>query len=361
MKKIGRYRRKKQKKLIIIGSMSLLLFLCVGYAAFSTNLSMNAKGNIKERTDFYVSANGSDINGYGTKEKPYATIQKAYNSVKEKANIYIMTDLKISETVLFDQNKNITLKSENGNYKLTRDNMKDYILKITSGEINISNLTFDGENKEAQASLLRSEGTENNIVSLTLGENTIFQNNIDLEDHGGGTSILYSNVIIDGTKFLNNNANYGGGGFIARYSDVTINYAEFIGNEAGDGGAIYFGDKTLTINDVLIQNNSSLDKHDIITNGGAIGLHAATMNMYNGKIIDNKTDGLGGGIFASVSNDVSQDVGSTLNIYKGEISGNSAAVAGGGIYVSKLSIFNNQNAIIKNNTPDNIYYSPTEN
>ena len=361
MKKIGRYRRKKQKKLIIIGSMSLLLFLCVGYAAFSTNLSMNAKGNIKERTDFYVSANGSDISGNGSKEKPYATIEKAYDSAPTQANIYIMTDLKISETVLFDQNKNITLKSENGNYKLTRDNMKDYILKITSGETNISNLTFDGENKEAEGSLLRSEGTENNIVSLTLGENTIFQNNVDLEDLGGGASIRYSNVIIDGTKFLNNNANYGGGGFIARYSDVTINYAEFIGNEAGDGGAIYFDDKTLTINDVLIKNNSSLDKHDTITNGGAIGLHSATMNMYNGKIIDNKTDGLGGGIFVGVGNDVSQDVGSTLNIYKGEISGNTAGVAGGGIYVSKLSTFNNQNAIVQNNTPDNIYYSPTEN
>ena len=30
--------------------MSLLLFLCVGYAAFSTNLSITAKGNIKEKT-----------------------------------------------------------------------------------------------------------------------------------------------------------------------------------------------------------------------------------------------------------------------------------------------------------------------
>ena len=41
---------KKQKKILIIGSLSLLLFLCVGYAAFSTNLSITAKGNIKEKT-----------------------------------------------------------------------------------------------------------------------------------------------------------------------------------------------------------------------------------------------------------------------------------------------------------------------
>ena len=49
MRKIGRYRKKKQKKILIIGSLSLLLFLCIGYAAFSTNLSITAKGNIKEK------------------------------------------------------------------------------------------------------------------------------------------------------------------------------------------------------------------------------------------------------------------------------------------------------------------------
>ena len=50
MRRVGRHRRGKQKKILIIGSLSLLLFLCVGYAAFSTNLSITAKGNIKEKS-----------------------------------------------------------------------------------------------------------------------------------------------------------------------------------------------------------------------------------------------------------------------------------------------------------------------
>ena len=50
MRRIGRHRRKKQKKILIIGSLSILLFLCVGYAAFSTNLNIKAKGNVKEQT-----------------------------------------------------------------------------------------------------------------------------------------------------------------------------------------------------------------------------------------------------------------------------------------------------------------------
>ena len=45
-----RYRKKKQKKIIIISFLCLMLFLCVGYAAFSTNLSITAKGNVKEKS-----------------------------------------------------------------------------------------------------------------------------------------------------------------------------------------------------------------------------------------------------------------------------------------------------------------------
>ena len=354
MKKV-RYRRKKQKKILIIGSMCLLLFLCVGYAAFSTNLSLKAKGNIKEHTDFYVSANGSDVTGYGTKTKPYATIEKAYDSAPAKANIYVMTDLKISETILFDQNKNITLKSETGNYKLTRGNMKGYILKITSGETNISNLTFDGENKEAQGGLLRSEGTENNIVSLTLGENAIFQNNIDFEDYGGGASMQFSNVIIDGAKFLNNNANAGGGGgFITKDSTVTINYAEIISNEAINGGGFFSLRDIVVINDINIKNNSA-------AMGGGINLSSSTLTMHNGEISSNVATNRGGGIIVGRLFNLLEHPISNLTIYNGTITANNATKGGGGIAIDDTCTFSNQTAAIQNNIPDNIgYFNRTE-
>ena len=41
-----RRQMKKQKRIIIISSLCLLLCLCVGYAAFSTQLSIRAKGNV---------------------------------------------------------------------------------------------------------------------------------------------------------------------------------------------------------------------------------------------------------------------------------------------------------------------------
>lgn len=48
MRKIRKVKRKKQEKLIITLTLSLLLFLCVGYAAFQTQLNLKAKGNIKK-------------------------------------------------------------------------------------------------------------------------------------------------------------------------------------------------------------------------------------------------------------------------------------------------------------------------
>ena len=43
-----RKQMKKQKHIIIISSLCLLLCLCVGYAAFNTQLTLKAKGNVKE-------------------------------------------------------------------------------------------------------------------------------------------------------------------------------------------------------------------------------------------------------------------------------------------------------------------------
>ena len=42
---------KKQNKIIIVCSLCLLLCLCVCYAAFSMNLSITAKGNVKEKSN----------------------------------------------------------------------------------------------------------------------------------------------------------------------------------------------------------------------------------------------------------------------------------------------------------------------
>ena len=111
MRNIGKYRRKKQKKILIIGSLSILLFLCVGYAAFSTNLKVMTRANIKDRHNLYIASFGSDTKGNGTKEKPYATIEKAYDSAWQNSTIYVMDNITPKSKLTMDDNKDILLTS----------------------------------------------------------------------------------------------------------------------------------------------------------------------------------------------------------------------------------------------------------
>ena len=59
-------RRKNQNKIILIGMFSLLLFFSIGYAAFQTNITLTAKGNIKKKSttiknysNYYINYNWS--------------------------------------------------------------------------------------------------------------------------------------------------------------------------------------------------------------------------------------------------------------------------------------------------------------
>lgn len=54
MRLTKRGKLKRQKSLIILGTFSMLLFFSVGYAAFSTTIRLNAKGNVHPTTTYTV-------------------------------------------------------------------------------------------------------------------------------------------------------------------------------------------------------------------------------------------------------------------------------------------------------------------
>ena len=58
----------------------------------------------------YVSANGSDTEGAGTFEKPYATLVRAVGAAQDGATIRVMTDLTINELVRVTD-KHLTITS----------------------------------------------------------------------------------------------------------------------------------------------------------------------------------------------------------------------------------------------------------
>lgn len=348
--KIRRKRKTKNKKIIII-SITLLLFITIGYAAFSTNLSLTAKGNIQPRNNLYVSSNGSDTTGNGTQEKPYLTVQKAYDSAWENATIWIMDNITIDKTVQFNQDKNITLTSEENEINsLLRGEEKETIILINAGKTTFTNITLDGQNKEANHALLRGYMSE-----INLEKGTTIQNNIDLIDRGGGANFSRTMININGATFSNNIAAAGGGGsFISRNSNITINNGNFISNSSKNstGGAIFFGDKgyTLTINNAIFKNNKAF------SSGGAITIASATLKFNGGEISNNEAQTYnGGGIFAYSLLSNPDNGYSNITINGGLISNNKASKNGGGIYLVAGNTYNYIKGTISNNTPNNVY------
>ena len=343
---------KKQKKIIIVSTLSLLLILTVGYAAFSTTLSLKAKGNIQPRSNLYVSANGSDETGNGTKNKPYKTINKAYEVAEDTATINILTDLIINKEAYFNE-KNITIQSAEGidPVSLIRDSNYDgSLLSQYKGEVTIKNIVLDGNNIEANWPLLSIEYSNANLEY-----GAVFQNNINNKDQGGGARFVNSDVVINGAKFLNNTTQHqpGGGGaaILSRWSNITIEDGEFTGNTSkySTGGAIFFGDNgyKLTINGGIFKNNSA-------GNGGCITVASGEMVINGGEISNNKAQYYGGAIYIYSLNDDDSNGFGTITINNGTITNNTAGSNGGGIYIVKGHKYNYVGGVISNNTPNDV-------
>ncbi|MEI3508303.1 MAG: hypothetical protein V8R01_04175 [Bacilli bacterium] len=336
-----RRKNKKQIRIIVCISICLLLIMTAGYAAFSTNLTLTAKANIDPRTTIYVSSSGNDEQGNGTKNKPYTTIQKAYEAAASKATIYVINSLSVDKIIMFDQDKNITLSGYEGVQTISRGKLNDAILVATKGKILFENITFDGLNKEANNSLIRLEN-----CTATLGENTIIQNNIDTGDHGGGLIVRDSNIFINGAQIINNkislDGNNGGGGILSRNSNITINSGIISNNYARNGGGVWFGD----IGSVLTINNGTISENISELNGGGIVLSHAKSIIKNGEIINNKSNDIAGGIYIYYGE---------LTMKGGSIKNNTANKKGGGIYKHSIGTYTYENGIIDSNIPDNLF------
>lgn len=316
----------KQKKIIIIGSLSLLLFLCIGYAAFNIQLSLRAKGNIKIRRDYYVSNNGNDKSGYGSKEKPYKTIQKAYDMAPSntQVTIYVMSDLTVTSTINFDKDKIIKLTSYNNiNNKssLIRDStFTSYMLNQTKGDLALENIILDGNNVPAEWPIVFIGST------ASVENGSIFKNANNQKDYGGAIWVNGGTLTINGGEFSNNKTVAGGSAIFVSGENVT---------------AVVHHLGTLIMNDGLITNNKAWN--------GAIYNDGHT--TINGGIISNNTADLwGGGIWSN----------GTLIINNGTITGNKVIgsdqgnYGGGGIFYKRGSTFKQIGGTVSNNTPNNI-------
>ena len=107
-----RRQMKKQKRIIIISSLCLLLCLCVGYAAFQTTLTLKAKGNIKEMPNCEMG--GIKVNTVTDGDGLYKDIYEEERCVYrgQDPDNYIMFN---------DELWRIVAKEADGTYKIIRN------------------------------------------------------------------------------------------------------------------------------------------------------------------------------------------------------------------------------------------------
>ncbi len=328
---------KKQKKAIIIGSLGLVLFLYVGYAAFSTNLNLNAKGNIVILKDLYVASFGSDTKGNGTREKPYATIQRAYNMAGDIGSIHILDNITQVQTINFDKDKEITLDSVNNNALIRDTSLTNALLNITTGTTTFKNITFDGNNVEASAALITIYDSD-----IFIENESIFKNNYNSNNWGGAIYLKNSTLTLNGGEFYNNTVTAGGAAiFVYDRSTLIMNNGKIHDNKAKDGAIWSRGE--IVINDGEIYNNTS-------SNMGAGIASSGKVSIYNCKIYNNNAR-IGGGVALGYYTNYE----SILYMYGGNIYSNVATQNGGGIYVTKGANYVQTGGIIENNNPDNVY------
>ena len=365
-RKLRRKQLKKRNRKILILSTILISILSIGYGAFQTVININATGKI-QKTDFYVSNIGSDTEGNGTKEKPYLTIEKAYEKAGKKATIYIMTDIRPSKQILFDKEKTITITSysENSeinkiikdeNYQSNSNIYNDYMISIKKGTLQTKNIIVYGSDILYPGGALL---VYNTALLKIQNETTI--SNFKASDSNGSairiqfngsrvTNKEYDLLIEDSTIKDNYSSNNSGAVFVNFDTKAIIKNGNIVNNSAEDAGAININGGQLDI------YNSNISYNNAKRYGGAFYTTSLTysnifyqgiLNIYGKTTINNNNANISGAIYIGTNSIV------TMN--DGTISHNTATTSNGGIYKHTNGTFNKNGGIICENTPSNEY------
>ncbi|MEI3508078.1 MAG: InlB B-repeat-containing protein [Bacilli bacterium] len=192
------------------------------------------------RNDLYVSSSGNDTTGYGTINKPYASIQKAYDSANSMANINVMTDITQKSTITMNSNKSITLQSYNVsgaiNSIVRSDSLTSHIINQSGGNLILKNIMINGNNVEAEASMI------NVLSNTTVESGTKITKANNINNYGGAVSVNGGIFTINDGEIYGNKTPTTSGAAVFVYPDhTTVDYSETCkkGTFIMNGGKIY--------------------------------------------------------------------------------------------------------------------------
>lgn len=267
-------------------------------------------GWYEDNSAFTASA-GNDTTGNGTKKKPFATIQKAVDTViaqndgADDYTIYVDGTLDGTTAALLGTDGMADFAASNKNLTLTIKSLSD------------TKATLDAKQKSRAMKVRSASG----VLNLTL-ENLVIKGGKTDDGSGGGIEFYSTggSLTMKGCEVRDNEAFFGGG--IYASSALEMESCTVSGNTAArDGGGINLDANAVTMKDCEITGNTAT------RNGGGIYIEgsAATLTMENGKISENiASDNDGGGVYVSVG---------TFTMEGGTIEKNEANY-GGGVYVN---------------------------
>ena len=263
----------------------------------------------------YISQNGSDSNGTGTPINPFATLDKAIETIDGEGVVYVTGNVAVTSEHNHSSGS-LTLRGYDGGGTLKNDSGR--VLNITGGSVTLGEgITLTGHINYANA--------RGGAVHVTGGKFTMESGSTIADSSVKGTSASGGGVSVgsggtftmnDGAKIIRCQA-WDGGGAVYVSGDganFTMNGGVIGGNSAYTnvakwGGGVYVGfycEFTMSGNSEISYNMAEhTGSNSTGIHGGGVCFSAIfdstfTMND-NAKIIYNTCDGSGGGVYVGNS------------------------------------------------------------
>lgn len=275
-------------------------------------------GESDGKRSFYVSSNfgssvppASDTTGDGSMAKPFATVQKAVDTIAASG------DTTKKYTVYVDG----TVEPYYADTPLTNGT---FISIIGTTPSNLD-LTIKGLSADAKAVLNAKQKGRNGGRVLTSENTSLTLENLKItggkENYYGGISIINGNLTLKNCVVTKNESSNGGGGIHFDGENLIVEDSEISGNIGDPGGICVAEDSAET----EIKNSSI--KNNVARSGGGLDL-AGTSTIEGCEISGNKAESsVGGGLILAFNN-------KSCKIINSKISNNTAGENGGGIYIN---------------------------
>lgn len=280
------------------------------------------------KRSFYVSSNfgssvpdASDTTGDGSMAKPFATVQKAVDTIAASG----------------DTSKKYTIYVD-GTVEAPYDDFTNgTFISIGTTASNLD-LTIKGLSADARAVLNARQKSSYKGCVLTSEDTSLTLENLKItggkEINSGGIYIKSGNLTLKNCVVTKNESSNGGGGIQFDGEKLIVENSEISGNN-GDPGGIWVKEN---LAQTKIKNSNI--KNNVASSGGG-GLKLAGNSTIEGcDISGNKAEsGVGGGLILSIDNESCKIINSVIN-------NNTAGENGGGIYMTSGMLILGSGAVI---------------